>query len=62
MQAEYLKCGCVVSCNEPGGMIVWCDLTGDCYFKEWQDEHIPCKKCGRCIACGKCSCPERFGI
>ena len=62
MDCKYLDCGCVVSCEQPDGMIVWCDHERPCMFKTWQDEHIPCKKCGRCEFCGKCSCPERFGI
>jgi hypothetical protein len=62
MDCTYLECGCVVSCNEPKGMLVWCDMSGDCKYKDWLDDHIPCQKCGLCICCGKCSCPERFGI
>jgi len=58
---KYLDCGCVVSCGERGGLIVGCDGI-ECEFKEWYDNHWWCRECGKCFGCGKCTCPERFGI
>ena len=58
---KYLDCGCVVSCETGGGLIVGCDGM-ECDFREWYDSHAWCVKCNRCVACGKCVCSERFGI
>lgn len=60
MDCKQLECGCVVSCNKKGGMVVGCNNLS-CSFIEWKKEHRPCKDCGMCDRCGKCICPGRFG-
>lgn len=61
MDCKYLDCGCVVSCKEPGALVAECGEL-DCIFREWYAKHAFCAECGKCFACGQCSCPERFGI
>lgn len=61
MICTQLDCGCVTSCDQLGGLVVGCNGL-ECDFIEWKHDHSFCNKCGYCIFCGKCQCPERFGV
>jgi len=61
MDCKLLECGCIVSCVQKGGVIHGCS-NSDCNYLEWRREHRACLNCGLCNWCGKCECPERFGI
>ena len=53
MGREYttLSCGCMVSCNEGGGLLGRCSRN-DCQFNIWCTRHQMCEICNECLSCG----------
>jgi len=45
-----LECGCFVSCDGGGAILVSCERTY-CKFKEYADKHFHCVVCGECSVC-----------
>ena len=62
MDCKYLDCGCVVSCKQQGGVVIDCNKILGCDYHTWRMQHPDCQNCHKCMWCGTCDCPERFGI
>lgn len=45
-----LSCGCMVSCDEGGGLLGKCNRD-DCQFGIWLVRHQLCNICNECLNC-----------
>lgn len=52
MSREYskLSCGCLVSCDNGGGLLGPCNTT-NCQFNIWLARHQLCDECNECLNC-----------
>lgn len=52
MNREYisLSCGCMVSCDNGGGLLGSCN-SNSCQFNIWCTKHQMCMTCNKCLSC-----------